>query len=65
MACPFLSRLSQNYVKNYANSLLNVYGSQCPVVLRYVHGIGEFDYRVSRYLEFIITFHLSFLYPTL
>ncbi|KAL1493089.1 hypothetical protein ABEB36_011218 [Hypothenemus hampei] len=32
MPCPFLSRLSQNYVKNYAPTLLKMYGSQCPVM---------------------------------
>ncbi|XP_066152756.1 5-aminolevulinate synthase, erythroid-specific, mitochondrial isoform X1 [Euwallacea fornicatus] len=34
MPCPFLTRLSQNYVKNYAPVLLKMYGNQCPVVSR-------------------------------
>lgn len=34
MPCPFLSRLNANYVRNYAPSLLKVYGHQCPVVTR-------------------------------
>ncbi|XP_044256444.1 5-aminolevulinate synthase, erythroid-specific, mitochondrial isoform X2 [Tribolium madens] len=32
MPCPFLTRLSQNYVKNYGTLLLKMYGNQCPVV---------------------------------
>lgn len=32
MPCPFLTRLSQNYIKNYASILLKMYGNQCPVV---------------------------------
>lgn len=34
MPCPFLTRLSQNYVRNYAPTLLKMYGSQCPVMAR-------------------------------
>lgn len=34
MPCPFLARLSQNYVRNYAPILLKMYGSQCPVMSR-------------------------------
>lgn len=34
MPCPFLTRLSQNYVRNYAPILLKMYGSQCPVISR-------------------------------
>lgn len=34
MPCPFLTRLSANYVRNYAPVLLKTYGSQCPVVSR-------------------------------
>jgi 5-aminolevulinate synthase len=32
MPCPFLTRLSPNYVKNYAAILLKMYGNQCPVI---------------------------------
>jgi 5-aminolevulinate synthase len=32
MPCPFLTRLSPNYVKNYAAVLLKMYGNQCPVI---------------------------------
>lgn len=34
MPCPFLTRLSQSYVRNYAPVLLKMYGSQCPVMGR-------------------------------
>ncbi|XP_055642485.1 5-aminolevulinate synthase, erythroid-specific, mitochondrial isoform X1 [Toxorhynchites rutilus septentrionalis] len=34
MPCPFLTRLSTSYVRNYAPALLKAYGSQCPVVAR-------------------------------
>lgn len=34
MPCPFLTRLSANYVRNYAPVLLKTYGNQCPVVSR-------------------------------
>lgn len=34
MPCPFLSRLSATYVRNYAEPLLQTYGSQCPVIAR-------------------------------
>lgn len=34
MPCPFLTRLSSTYVRNYAPILLKNYGNQCPVVTR-------------------------------
>uniref|UniRef100_A0AAG5CTY1 5-aminolevulinate synthase n=2 Tax=Anopheles atroparvus TaxID=41427 RepID=A0AAG5CTY1_ANOAO len=34
MPCPFLTRLSTSYVRNYAPTLLKTYGAQCPVVQR-------------------------------
>lgn len=34
MPCPFLTRLSTSYVRNYAPALLKAYGAQCPVVAR-------------------------------
>ncbi|XP_053679530.1 5-aminolevulinate synthase, erythroid-specific, mitochondrial [Anopheles nili] len=34
MPCPFLTRLSTNYVRHYAPVLLKTYGAQCPVVQR-------------------------------
>lgn len=39
MPCPFLARLSSNYVKNYAPILLKAYGNQCPVVSRAVSSL--------------------------
>jgi 5-aminolevulinate synthase len=40
MPCPFLTRLSANYVRNYAPILLKTYGNQCPVVTRAISQIG-------------------------
>ncbi|XP_030746206.1 5-aminolevulinate synthase, erythroid-specific, mitochondrial-like isoform X2 [Sitophilus oryzae] len=42
MPCPFLTRFSQTYVKNYAPVLVKMYGSQCPVISRSMnHTAGE------------------------
>lgn len=44
MPCPFLSNLSNNFVRNYAPVLLKTYGSQCPVVTRAISqlsGVGS------------------------
>lgn len=41
MSCPFLTRLSQSYVKNYAPILLKMYGSQCPVISRNLNNIAK------------------------
>lgn len=32
MPCPFLTKLSASYVRNYGASLLEAYGKFCPVV---------------------------------
>lgn len=32
MPCPFLTRLTQSYVRSYGPVLLKAYGSQCPVM---------------------------------
>ncbi|KAK5638349.1 hypothetical protein RI129_012644 [Pyrocoelia pectoralis] len=34
MPCPFLTKLSSNYVHNYAPELLKMYGKHCPVMSR-------------------------------
>lgn len=39
MPCPFLTRLSANYVRNYAPVLLKTYGNQCPVVTRAISSL--------------------------
>lgn len=39
MPCPFLTRLSTNYVRNYAPVLLKTYGQQCPVVSRSISSL--------------------------
>ncbi|ENN76791.1 hypothetical protein YQE_06632, partial [Dendroctonus ponderosae] len=41
MPCPFLARLSQNFVKNYAPVLLKTYGNQCPVMSRSINHMTE------------------------
>lgn len=43
MPCPFLSRLSANYVRNYAEPLLQTYGSQCPVIARSIFSTPAAD----------------------
>ena len=32
--CPFLNRLPSNYLKNYGNSIVKIYGEHCPAVNR-------------------------------
>lgn len=39
MPCPFLTRLSTSYVRNYAPVLLKTYGNQCPVVSRSISSL--------------------------
>ncbi|XP_049283864.1 5-aminolevulinate synthase, erythroid-specific, mitochondrial isoform X2 [Anopheles funestus] len=39
MPCPFLTRLSTSYVRNYAPALLKAYGAQCPVVQRSISSL--------------------------
>ncbi|KAF5272010.1 hypothetical protein FQR65_LT04991 [Abscondita terminalis] len=34
MPCPFLTKLSSNYVHNYAPELVKMYGKHCPVISR-------------------------------
>ncbi|XP_065166470.1 5-aminolevulinate synthase, erythroid-specific, mitochondrial [Atheta coriaria] len=34
MPCPFLTKLTQSYVRNYGPTLLKTFGSQCPVMSR-------------------------------
>ncbi|XP_060537215.1 5-aminolevulinate synthase, erythroid-specific, mitochondrial [Cylas formicarius] len=42
MPCPFLTRLSQNYVRNYAPVLVKMYANQCPVVSRSINHTVNF-----------------------
>ena len=37
MPCPFLSRLSTTFVKNYSGKLLKTYSEHCPVMTK--HGV--------------------------
>lgn len=37
MACPFMSKLSTTYVKNYVSGLLKTYGHSCPVMSRFIN----------------------------
>lgn len=39
MPCPFLTRLSSTYVRNYAPTLLKNYGAQCPAVSRAISSL--------------------------
>jgi hypothetical protein len=41
MQCPFLTRLSTNYVRNYGASLLKNYANQCPVASRVISNIAN------------------------
>ncbi|XP_050313964.1 5-aminolevulinate synthase, erythroid-specific, mitochondrial isoform X2 [Anthonomus grandis grandis] len=41
MACPFLTNLSQSYVKNYAPVLIKMYGSQCPVLSKSINQMAR------------------------
>ncbi|XP_059468782.1 5-aminolevulinate synthase, erythroid-specific, mitochondrial isoform X2 [Neocloeon triangulifer] len=41
MPCPFLTRLSATYIRNYAPSLLKNYGNQCPVVSRLISNMAN------------------------
>lgn len=41
MPCPFLTKLSTNYVHNYAPELLKMYGKHCPVVSRALSSWGS------------------------
>lgn len=43
MPCPFLTRLSQTYVRNYGSSLLKMYGNHCPVISRSFHEAESTD----------------------
>nr|CAH7742387.1 unnamed protein product [Callosobruchus chinensis] len=43
MSCPFLGKLTQSYIKNYAHVLLVMYGRQCPVVSRNISHIANVD----------------------
>lgn len=42
MNCPFLSRLSDKFITNYAPSLLRQYGGMCPVMVEYVRPFMSF-----------------------
>ncbi|XP_067628442.1 5-aminolevulinate synthase, erythroid-specific, mitochondrial [Eurosta solidaginis] len=37
MSCPFLSRFSANYIRNYSDFLVQTYGAFCPVMSKQVH----------------------------
>ncbi|XP_034231167.1 5-aminolevulinate synthase, erythroid-specific, mitochondrial isoform X3 [Thrips palmi] len=43
MPCPFLTRLSSTYVRNYGTSLLKTYGQHCPVVSRLASSVASTD----------------------
>ena len=41
MPCPFLTRLSANYVRNYGASMLLNYGQHCPVMSRLSSSLAD------------------------
>ncbi|XP_011204282.2 5-aminolevulinate synthase, erythroid-specific, mitochondrial [Bactrocera dorsalis] len=41
MSCPFLSRFSANYVRNYSEFLVQTYGVYCPVLSKQFHTNGN------------------------
>lgn len=43
MPCPFLTRLSSTYVRNYGSTLLKTYGQHCPVVSRLASSAASTD----------------------
>ncbi|KAK3910612.1 5-aminolevulinate synthase, nonspecific, mitochondrial [Frankliniella fusca] len=43
MPCPFLTRLSSTYVRNYGSTLLKTYGQHCPVVSRLASSVASTD----------------------
>lgn len=59
MPCPFLSRLSQNFVKNYAPVLLKTYGSQCPVMSRSINHMTQNNEVKGTLHTYICLLHLK------
>lgn len=43
MPCPFLTRLSTTYVRNYGTTLLKTYGQHCPVMSRLASNVASTD----------------------
>ena len=43
MPCPFLTRLSTAYVRNYGTTLLKTYGQHCPVMSRLASNVASTD----------------------
>jgi len=41
MPCPFLTRLSANYIRNYGSSLIMNYRQHCPVMSRLFSTMAE------------------------
>lgn len=44
MSCPFMSKLSTNYVKHYVSGLIKTYGHSCPVMSRFINFESSTDY---------------------
>ncbi|KAJ1520081.1 hypothetical protein ONE63_004304 [Megalurothrips usitatus] len=51
MPCPFLTRLSSAYVRNYGTSLLKTYGQHCPVMSRLASSVASTDTTVKNNAE--------------
>jgi 5-aminolevulinate synthase len=43
MPCPFLTRLSSSYVRNYGTTLLKTYGQHCPIMSRLASNVASTD----------------------
>lgn len=67
MPCPFLNKLSSNYVKNYGHMLLRMYGNQCPVLPKGivaqtgepVNSTGKGDFVTKKTIYVFITLPLA------
>lgn len=51
MPCPFLTRLSNSYVRNYGSSLAKLHGQHCPVMSRMIGTTVPTDNTANRTVE--------------
>jgi len=57
MQCPFLTRLSSNYVRNYGASLLKNYANQCPVASRLISNMANAETSTEGTCFIILIYH--------
>uniref|UniRef100_A0A8D8WQU5 5-aminolevulinate synthase n=1 Tax=Cacopsylla melanoneura TaxID=428564 RepID=A0A8D8WQU5_9HEMI len=55
MPCPFLTRLSNSYVRNYGSSLAKLHGQHCPVMSRMIGTTVPSDSTANQNLETKVT----------